>query len=181
MPDEHFTPAQVADRLHLRANMVRRYAQALEAAIGERLERGPKGERLFTGDHMNVLERARLLVRDNPGISVESAVGMVLGQREPPAALAVPAPSLEVQAVLQAVQELRDELRAARATQALPSGDEDLRAIVSQQTEELRVMRLALEQLQALERQRVEALERQAQAAPAEPARPWFARLFRRR
>jgi len=112
---ERLTPAEVAARLNLGAAMLRRYASALETVQGHPLPRGAKGERLFSGEHVAALERSRLMVRDNPGVSVEAAMGVVLGHREVPAGLTVQAPAYGDPApLLEALRTMSGEMAALR-------------------------------------------------------------------
>ncbi len=128
-----YSPSQVADRLHLKAGMVRRYHLAYETVTGEELPRDPNHNgRLVSDEALSVLERARAIVRENPALSVEDAIRAVLGIATVPTSPAVPSNEVlqellgevvtmrgALQDLLIEVKELREEIRQLR--EALPA------------------------------------------------------------
>jgi hypothetical protein len=110
--------------------MVRKYAVALETVTGQEIPLKRRDGRQFSAEHFDVISRAKALVDSNNGLSVDTALRMVLAAPESRAnALAAPKVSgstLELTEALSAaiskgnepllaeLRELRQELRETR-------------------------------------------------------------------
>jgi hypothetical protein len=103
--------------------MVRKYAVALENVTGQEIPLKRRDGRQFSAEHFAVISRAKALVDSNNGLSVDTALRMVLAAPESRAdALAAPKASgntLELvealsAAVAQGNQELLTEVRELR-------------------------------------------------------------------
>jgi hypothetical protein len=104
-----YTPAQVGQRLGLKSGMVRRYHGAYEAVTGEALPRDPNTNgRLVNDQQLAILERARAIVRENPSMSTEDAVRVVLGIATVATAPALPNAEL-LEALLNEMRSFRQE------------------------------------------------------------------------
>ncbi len=109
--------------------MVRKYAVALETVTGQEIPLKRRDGRQFSADHFAVISKAKALVDSNNGLSVDTALRMVLAAPESRAdALAAPKASgsgLELVEALSAaiakgnepllaeLRELRQELRGS--------------------------------------------------------------------
>jgi hypothetical protein len=125
-----YSTKQLADSLGLGSAMVRKYAVALETVTGQEIPLKRRDGRQFSREHFDVISRAKALVDSNNGLSVDTALKMVLSGPENAAnALASPkalGSSLELTEALSAaiargnepllaeLRELRQELRETR-------------------------------------------------------------------
>ncbi len=122
-PQTVYSTKQLADSLGLGSAMVRKYAVALENVTGQEIPLKRRDGRQFSAEHFAVISRAKALVDSNNGLSVDTALRMVLAAPESRAdALAAPKASgntLELvealsAAVAQGNQELLTEVRELR-------------------------------------------------------------------
>jgi hypothetical protein len=135
--EQVFTTAQVAASLKLGPAMIRKYALALEGLTGKRIPlRGREG-RQFSPENFNVISKAKALVDSNNGLSVDTALKMVLSGPENAAdTLAAGRPSGNTTELAEALtaaiakgnepllaelRELRLELRETRESNTLPA------------------------------------------------------------
>jgi hypothetical protein len=77
-----FTTAQVASSLRLGPAMIRKYALALETMTGERIPLKGREGRQFSLSIFEVISKAKALVDSNNGLSVDTALKMVLSGPE---------------------------------------------------------------------------------------------------
>jgi hypothetical protein len=102
-----YKASQLSLHLGVKSGMVRRYHLAYERVTGETLPRDPNNNgRLVNDQQLQVLTRARELVKANPMLSVEDAIKSVLGLATVPTAPVSPQSE-----VLEAIAR---ELRALR-------------------------------------------------------------------
>lgn len=129
-PQTVYSTKQLADSLGLGSAMVRKYAVALETVTGQEIPLKRRDGRQFSAEHFAVISKAKALVDSNNGLSVDTALRMVLAAPESRAdALAAPkAPGSTLELVealtaaivkgneplLAELQELRQELREGR-------------------------------------------------------------------
>jgi hypothetical protein len=141
-----YSTRQLADSLGLGTAMVRKWALALERISGKEIPVKRRDGRQFSREHFDIIARAKALVDSNNGLSVDTALKMVLSGPENAAnALAAPRTSgntLELTEALTAaiargnepllaeLRELRKELKQERQleppTKAENSQDESL-------------------------------------------------------
>ncbi len=77
-----YSTKQVADSLGLGAAMIRKYAVALEKLTGEDIPIKRRDGRQFSREHFDIIARAKALVDSNNGLSVDTALKMVLSGPE---------------------------------------------------------------------------------------------------
>ena len=186
--------------------MVRRYGIAYEAVTGEGLAPEPNAGRLYPERVVTVLEQARDLVKDTPGLAVEDAIRSILGMATTPTAPArardasgVTSEHLEL--IVTELRGLRDEMRELRQE------NQSLHALVENQGEQLKALTAPsdtpsgdkaeyvaeMEQIHTNkdleeERKRVKELNRRIEYLQRElerrstgseqASRPWWRRLF---
>lgn len=130
-----YSTKQVADSLGLGSAMVRKYAIALETVTGQEIPMRRRDGRQFSPEHFAVISKAKALVDSNNGLSVDTALKMVLAAPESGAdtlaAPKVPGSSSELaealtaaiskgnESLLAELRQLREELRAGRDVPAL--------------------------------------------------------------
>jgi hypothetical protein len=132
-PQAVYSTKQLADSLGLGSAMVRKYAVALEAVTGQEIPIKRRDGRQFSREHFDVISKAKALVDNNNGLSVDTALKMVLSGPENAAdTLAAPRPSGNTLELIEAL------------TAAVAKGNEPLLA-------ELRELRRELKQEQQLE------------------------------
>lgn len=73
---------QLAKDMKVSGAMVRVYAAAFENITGERVEIIGRDGRHFTEEQRAVLMKARALISDNPGLTVDAAMRAALGRAE---------------------------------------------------------------------------------------------------
>jgi hypothetical protein len=115
--EQAYTPAQVGERLQLKAGMVRRYGIAYEAVTGEQLSPEPNAPRVYPEHVVRVLEQTREIVKDNPGLSAEQAIREVLEVPTVATAPSRPSPAMtqeQAAAIIKALQALREEVAQLR-------------------------------------------------------------------
>lgn len=161
----------VAERLGISQAMLRRYARTLEDLTGERVYSHPRDGRQYTQAQLDTLLSAKGLVESNPGMKVEEALKLALGQSK--LSVMARAPSLQgmtpddvgdllraaitqpLQAALQAQQQAhKDDLKALQ-----DASERDTQAVL----DELRQVRAELAAL------------REANIKP----RSWLQRIWR--
>ncbi len=95
---------QLADSLGLGSAMVRKYAVALETVTGQEIPLKRRDGRQFSREHFDVISRTKALVDSNNGLSVDTALRMVLAAPESRAdALAAPKASGNTQELTEAL------------------------------------------------------------------------------
>ncbi len=125
-----YSTRQLADSLGLGSAMVRKWAVALETVTGQEIPMKRRDGRQFSRGHFDTIARAKALVDNNNGLSVDTALKMVLADSENAVnALATPRASgntLELtealtaaiakgnESLLAELRELRQELRESR-------------------------------------------------------------------
>jgi hypothetical protein len=125
-----YSTRQLADSLGLGAAMVRKWALALEKLTGKDIPVKRRDGRRFSREHFDIIARAKALVDSNNGLSVDTALKMVLsGPENAASALVTPRTSgntLELtealtvaiakgnEPLLAELQELRRELKQER-------------------------------------------------------------------
>jgi hypothetical protein len=88
---EVYSTKQLADSLKLGSAMVRKYAVALEKLTGEDIPLKRRDGRQFSREHFSIIARAKSLVDAHNGLSVDTALQMVVGESKSGAeALAAP-------------------------------------------------------------------------------------------
>lgn len=122
-----YSTRQVADSLGLGAAMVRKYALAYEAMTGQEIPMKRRDGRQFSREHFDVISKAKALVDSNNGLSVDTALKMVLSGPENAA------DTLAASKTSNNTQELMDTLTAAIA-----KGNEPLLAELRELRQELR-------------------------------------------
>jgi hypothetical protein len=121
-----YSTRQLADSLGLGAAMIRKYALAYEAMTGKEIPMKRRDGRQFSREHFEVISKAKALVDSNNGLSVDTALKMVLSGPEN-AADALAAPGMAGSS-----RELADVLSAAIA-----KGNEPLLAELRELRQEL--------------------------------------------
>lgn len=124
-----YTTKQIANSLSLGTAMVRKWAIALETATGQEIPMTRRDGRSFSREHFETIAKAKALVDNENGLSVNTALKMVLGQGAAlavnPGAAPVDTPALDHDAFAAAIakgnepllaelRELRLEMRQAR-------------------------------------------------------------------
>jgi hypothetical protein len=133
------TPAQVGERLGIGSPMVRRYGIAYESVTGEGLAPEPNAGRLYPERVVRVLEQARDLVKDTPGLAVDDAIRSVLGLVATPTAPTRACDSSGVtpehlELIVAELRALRDEVRELRQE------NHSLHALVESQGEQMKAL-----------------------------------------
>jgi hypothetical protein len=122
MSEQLHTAREVAAELGLGAAMLRRYASTYEAVSGDEITVHRRDGRLFTGEQLNVLLKARALVM-RTNTDVETAIKQALEQPVTgDIATLTPSSALDTATLLQALTEanraatqpLLDEVRLLR-------------------------------------------------------------------
>lgn len=126
MSEVTYSTRQIADSLQLGSAMVRKYAIALETITGQEIPMKRRDGRQFSPEHFQVISKAKALVDSNNGLSVDTALKMVLSGPEN-AANAIAAPGAAVDT---------PELAAA-LTAAIAKGNEPLLAELQQLRQDL--------------------------------------------
>lgn len=139
MTDHHheavYSAKQVAQRLGVSLGMLRRYAAALETVTEKPISQHPRDGRRYSAEQVQALLAAKAAVRDHPGVSIETALRVVLGHEGALTPPPPPLPSGDATELARALTEpLRGELGALKE-----QGSEGL--------DELRRIRAALEAL----------------------------------
>jgi hypothetical protein len=125
--EQVFTTSQVAGSLKLGPAMIRKYALALEAATGEKIPLKGREGRQFSPANFEVISKAKALVDAENGLSINTALKMVLSGPES-AADSLAMPKLSGNTL-----ELADALTAA-----MEKGNEPLLAELRELRKELR-------------------------------------------
>jgi DNA-binding transcriptional MerR regulator len=80
--DTVYTARQVSEALGVSTAMIRKYAATFEAITGERIKQHARDGRLYTRDQLDALIAAKGFVDTNAGMSVDTALRIVLGRAE---------------------------------------------------------------------------------------------------